>query len=271
MIICDLDLLDQLLLFLDVCFLLPAICCIVIVVVLLSVCQGLFLILCCSLIIFGIKSYHIPDGICLDDIFVNLSLFKLTKSCTHIIRISVTVRRTVITFLIGRACAGRCCHIFINFFTDLAEICCCILIELIKKFLDILLVLLRIIICNIVTADSYACIAESHLLIFLLIKLDICFCLNGILHLDIISLKFKEFLNIIFTYRKLRDRLICIGCHKVLRSFLDCLLLIVCDLYIILRRMLLLQAHLLNRLNRCCHCILAISLVRLIFHLGIPD
>lgn len=67
-IICDLNLLDQLRLFFDICFLYPAICCIVVKIILLGACQRFFLAVSCILIILGIQSYYIPDGICLDDL-----------------------------------------------------------------------------------------------------------------------------------------------------------------------------------------------------------
>ena len=67
-IICDLNLLNQLRLFFDICFLYPAICCIVVEIILLGACQRFFLAVSCILIIFGIQSYYIPDGICLDDL-----------------------------------------------------------------------------------------------------------------------------------------------------------------------------------------------------------
>ena len=77
-IICDLNLLDQFFLFFDISFLLPAICCIIIEIILLGVCQRLFLTLRCSFIILGIQSHNIPYGICLYDLLVQCTLVQLS-------------------------------------------------------------------------------------------------------------------------------------------------------------------------------------------------
>ena len=78
MIICDLDLLNQFFLFFDISFLLPAICCIIIKIILLGVCQRLFLTLRCSFIILGIQSHNVPYGICLYDLLVQCTLVQLS-------------------------------------------------------------------------------------------------------------------------------------------------------------------------------------------------
>ena len=77
-IICDLNLLDQLRLFFDICFLYPAICCIIIEIILLGVCLE-------TLSYSPLQFYHswnpvshIPYGICLYDLLVQCTLVQLS-------------------------------------------------------------------------------------------------------------------------------------------------------------------------------------------------
>ena len=269
MVICNLQCTQYFVIYSNVCIIQPALRGIIVITAALCVLQCFFLGSSSILVIYLVHTKNINIRICLYQFSVNLSVLQSSQSLYHCVIIGIG--NILVVTVVCKDCSGQSAVSIIYRLRSLTHISIRILFHIVQDGLCILFAFRNIVICQILSADGNAYIAERRLLSLFICDVNLCLLTDWLTHSLLVSLKLQKCLHLILCDGKCLKSILIIILHELCRCLCNCSLIICSYLNTIVSCFLLHDVHQLNLLQELSGSLLPIGLSRLfIYHLA-PD